>query len=108
MLPHHAPAACLCKGLMAHTLHGGFITHMLTCAWGARVLLERLLPALLDAVATTVSDADLRFSCLKVMSDLLALLLDLNADGKSLTSQHSLITGQFWTTNRSYVLLLSI
>ena len=48
------------------------------------MLLERLSPALLHAVATTVSDADLRFSCLKVMSDLLALLLDFNADGESL------------------------
>ncbi len=46
-----------------------------------RVLLERLLPALLSAVATSGADADMRFSCLKVMSDLLALLLDLSADG---------------------------
>ena len=47
----------------------------------ARVLLERLLPALLSAVASSKADADMRFSCLKVMSDLLALLLDLSADG---------------------------
>ena len=54
------------------------------------MLLERLLPALLNAVAASSSDADLRFSCLKVMSDLLALLLDLNADGESLTLQQGL------------------
>ena len=45
------------------------------------MLLERLLPALLSAVAMSGGDADMRFSCLKVMSDLLALLLDLSADG---------------------------
>lgn len=45
------------------------------------MLLERLLPALLSAVASSKADADMRFSCLKVMSDLLALLLDLSADG---------------------------
>ena len=72
------------------------------------MLLERLLPALLHAVATTVFDADLRFSCLKVMSDLLALLLDLNADGESLIRQHNLINRQVCTTIRSLVLLLSI
>lgn len=43
--------------------------------------MERLLPALLSAVASSKADADMRFSCLKVMSDLLALLLDLSADG---------------------------
>ena len=48
-----------------------------------RVLLERLLPALLSAVALSGADADMRFSCLKVMSDLLALLLDLTADGNA-------------------------
>ena len=47
------------------------------------MLLERLLPALLHAVAACGHDADMRFSCLKVMSDLLALLLDLNADGEA-------------------------
>ena len=72
------------------------------------MLLERLLPALLNAVATTVSDADLRFSCLKVMSDLLALLLDLNADGKSLILQHIFIKRQSCTTIERVVLLLSI
>lgn len=49
--------------------------------WWGRVLSERLLPALLSAVASSEADADMRFSCLKVMSDLLALLLDIGADG---------------------------
>lgn len=72
-----------------------FFSHTLSCACVARVLLERLLPALLNAVATSASDADLRFSCLKVLSDLLALLLDLNADGDSLTSQQSAINNGY-------------
>ena len=50
--------------------------------WWGRVLLERLLPALLSAMAVSGADADMRFSCLKVTSDLLALLLDLSADGE--------------------------
>lgn len=54
-----------------------------------RVLLERLLPALLHAVAACGHDADMRFSCLKVMSDLLALLLDLNADGEAPAFNHA-------------------
>ena len=54
-----------------------------------RVLLERLLPALLHAVAACGHDADMRFSCLKVISDLLALLLDLNADGEAPASNHA-------------------
>ena len=54
-----------------------------------RVLLERLLPALLHAVAACGHDADMRFSCLKVMSDLLTLLLDLNADGEPPAFNHA-------------------
>ena len=53
------------------------------------MLLERLLPALLHAVAACGHDADMRFSCLKVMSDLLALLLDLNADGEAPAFNHA-------------------
>ena len=57
----------------------------------ARLLLERLLPVLLSAMASFKADADMRFSCLKVMSDLLALLLDLSADGDAtLTSSPAL------------------
>ncbi len=57
-----------------------------------RVLLERLLPALLHAVAACGRDADMRFSCLKVLNDLLALLLDLNSDGEAPAVNHAACT----------------
>ncbi len=61
-----------------------------------RVLLECLLPALLSAVARSVADADTRFSCLKVMSDLLALLLDLSADGTAPPPRRPSVKVPFW------------
>ena len=108
----HAATSCYCR-MSVQGSDGPHFTWWIHHAYadlcmGARVLLERLLPALLNAVATTVSDADLRFSCLKVMSDLLALLLDLNANGKWFIRQHSLINMQICLTTRSLVLLLSI